>query len=245
HPVHLPRQQPRVERIQRIVRAAPWSEPVREAEEVSLIDRVQHLDRRALDDLVFQRGNAQRPLPPVGLGDVRSLDRLCPVRPPLQPLREVREMCLEGLAVVPPRLAVRPGRRVPLPREVRHRSPSVVRRLRSYYRAVRLPVVVHHRRASLDFPVRPLAPSARGDHELSRFSREVSPYMRGVSDRAGLRSVLRSRHPGYGLPLSPTASASRREVLSRLNARPARPPVNASRTAAHDSGPVWVASPSP
>jgi hypothetical protein len=45
-----------------------------------------------------------------------------------------------------------------------------------------------------------------------------------------------------------TASASRRNVLSRLNTGPPVP-VNASaspsRAALHDSGPVWVANPSP
>src|SRR5438552_736221 len=128
---------------------------------------------------------------------------------------------------------------------LRRRSLSVVRELRRYYGPVRLPVVVHHRRTSLDFPIRPAAPSATGNHGLSRFSREVCPSMHGVCDRAGLRGVLRWRRPGCGLPPTPTASASRREALSRLNTRPARTPVNASRTAAHDSGPVWVARPSP
>src|SRR2546428_5778564 len=51
----------------------------------------------SLHDALPICGDAQRPLPPVGLGDVRSLDRLRSVRPPLQPLREVREMHLEGL----------------------------------------------------------------------------------------------------------------------------------------------------
>jgi hypothetical protein len=115
----------------------------------------------------------------------------------------------------------------------------------AHYGAVRLPMVVHHRRRPLDFPMRPAAPSATGDHRRSRFSREVCPDMLGVSDRAGLRGVSRYRRPRCGLPLPSTASASRRNLLSRLNTRPARPPVNASRTAAHDSGPVWVATPSP
>ena len=44
---------------------------------------------------------------------------------------------------------------------LRHRWPGLVRRLRGYYRPVRLPVVVHHRRVSLDFPMRPLTPSVR------------------------------------------------------------------------------------
>ncbi len=131
---------------------------------------------------------------------------------------------------------------------LRHRSPGLVRRLRRYYRPVRLPVVVHHRRVSLDFPVRPLTPSVMGDHRPSRFSHEVRPGMPGVSDRAEPRRVSRWRRAGCGLPLLLTASALRRN-LSRLNTRPARPPVNVSppplRTATHDSGPVWVAGPSP
>src|SRR5262245_28465266 len=52
------------------------------------------------------------------------------------------------------------------------------------------------------------------------------------------------RGVGGGLPLPPTASASRRVSVSRLNTRRARPDVNASRppsgAAAHYSGPVGV-----
>ncbi len=153
---------------------------------------------------------------------------------------------------------LRPGRvllaRVPFGQApslhpLRRRLPSVVRRLRRYYGPVRLPLAVHRRRASTDFPTRPASPSPTGGQGLSRFSREVRRCVHGVSDRAGLRSVLPWRHPGCGLPPSSTASASRRSLLSRLNTRPARSPVNASRspsrTPAHDSGPVWVATPSP
>ena len=46
HPVHLSRQQSGVERIQRLMLASPWSEPVRESEKVRFVDGVQHLDRR-------------------------------------------------------------------------------------------------------------------------------------------------------------------------------------------------------
>jgi hypothetical protein len=58
---------------------------------------------------------------------------------------------------------------------------SFVRRLRGYYPAVRLPVVVHRRRASSDFPTRPVL---AGDNGLSRFSPNMFPHMLGVSDRA-------------------------------------------------------------
>jgi hypothetical protein len=119
---------------------------------------------------------------------------------------------------------------------------------RRYCGPVRLPRPVHRRRVSLDFPTRPAAPSATGDPGPSRFLREVCPHMHGVSDRAEPRRVLRWRRVECGLPLLLTASALRSR-LSRLNTRPVRSPVNVSpsllRAPAHDSGPVWVAGPSP
>src|SRR6266536_455388 len=48
-------------RIQRLVRVAPRPEPVGKAQEVRLIDGVEHLDDGPLDDLVLQRGDAERP----------------------------------------------------------------------------------------------------------------------------------------------------------------------------------------
>jgi len=63
------------------------------------------------------------------------------------------------------------------------------------------------------------------------------------------RRVSRYRRAEWSLPLLLTASAPRRNGLSRLNTRPARAPVNAStppsQAAPHDSGSVWVANPSP
>src|SRR6266550_2747582 len=125
--------------------------------------------------------------------------------------------------------------------------PGVVRGLLRYYRSVRLPKSARHRRTSLDFPMRPEATAAPGKPGISRFPREVSAYVLGVSDRAGLWHTSRYRRTRWGLPLLLTASASRRKTLTRLNTRPARPPVNAStpplRAAPHDSGPMWVADP--
>jgi hypothetical protein len=65
HPVHFSRQQSGVERIQRLMLAASWSEPVRKSEKIRFVDSIQHLDRRALDDFVFQRRDPERSLPPV------------------------------------------------------------------------------------------------------------------------------------------------------------------------------------
>src|SRR2546430_10599072 len=130
---------------------------------------------------------------------------------------------------------------------LRRRLPGLVRGLPRYCRSVRLPKSVRHRRTSLDFPTRPKATAALGELGISRFPSEVSLYVHGVSDRAGLWHTSRYRCTRWGLPLSPTASASRRKVLTRLNTRPARSPVNAStppsRAAPHDSGPMWVANP--
>jgi len=83
------------------VLAALWAEPVREAEEVLLVDRVQHLDDRALDDLVLHRGDPERAHAPVGLGDERSSRSLRPVRSSMQSCVKLEEVVLESLAVLP------------------------------------------------------------------------------------------------------------------------------------------------
>src|SRR5206468_6667789 len=272
HPVHLSRQQSRIERVQRLMLASPWPEPIRESEKIRFVDSVQHFDRRALDDFVFQCGNSERPLPPVSLGDVHPAHRFRSVPSSLQPMGEILEIVLEGLAVVPPRLSINTGRSFLLQTEVghaqrfqvvdvvqerrepqllilsccltyplqrtrrvfparcpgrvllwqvpfgqssslhplRHRLPDFVWGLLRYYRSVRLPKSVRHRRTSLDFPTRPRATAALGGLGISRFPREVSRYVLGVSDRAGLCNASRYRRSRCALPLLLTASASRR-----------------------------------
>src|SRR6266436_6333773 len=120
HPVHFSRQQSRIERIQRLMLAAPWSEPVRKSKKVGFIDSVQHLDRRALDNFVFQRRYSERSLPPVGLRDKHSTHRLRSVCSPLQPFGKVLEIVFQFLPVVPPRLPVHARRSFPLQAEVGH-----------------------------------------------------------------------------------------------------------------------------
>ena len=72
HPVHLLPVYPGVERIERIMLAAPRSESIREAEEVFLVDRVEQRDRCPLDDLVLKGSNRERALPTIRLGNVLS-----------------------------------------------------------------------------------------------------------------------------------------------------------------------------
>ena len=61
HPVHLLRQQPDRQRVQRPVRTPLRPEAVRAPEKVCFVDRVQDLDDGTLDDLVLQRRNIERP----------------------------------------------------------------------------------------------------------------------------------------------------------------------------------------
>jgi hypothetical protein len=90
--------------------AAPGPKPVGEIHEVGLVDGVQYLDRRTLNDFILQRCHPQRPQPPVGLGYVHPTHRLGPVRPCFYPAGELTEVFLQVLAVGLPRLAVHPRR---------------------------------------------------------------------------------------------------------------------------------------
>ena len=112
---------------------------------------------------------------------------------------------------------------------------GLVRRLCRYYGAVRLPMPVHHRRASLDFPMRSGVFSSPDRHRISRFPLKVLTCMRRVSDRAESKSVSRYRRPQFCLPHISTASAPQSShrfhggvSISRLNTWPIRTPVNAS-----------------
>jgi hypothetical protein len=139
---------------------------------------------------------------------------------------------------------------------LRSRTGGFVRQLRKYYETVRLPVSVHHRGTSLDFPMRSVFPSPTDKHGISRLPLKVLACMLRVSDRAESKGVSRLRRLQSCLPLSSTASAPRSShrlrdggSISRLHTWPARTPVNASlvplrTTKMHDSGSVWVASPS-
>ena len=152
---------------------------------------------------------------------------------------------LSPACVLPPQV---PFGQAPSLHRLRRCSRIIVRQLRRYHGPVRLPVSVHRRRASSDFPTRPVCNSLAGRHRTSRFPSKVFPDVHGVCDRAGSDGISRWRYHRCCLPLLLTASAPRSKVLSRLNTRPVRTPVNASapllRTAPHDSGPVWIASPS-
>ena len=54
-------------------------EPVGEADKVLLVDRIENLNHGALDNLVFERRDPQRPLPAIRFRNVGTKARLCPV----------------------------------------------------------------------------------------------------------------------------------------------------------------------
>jgi hypothetical protein len=61
YPVHPSAIDPHCQGVQRVVLAASWAEPIREVEKVFLVNGVQYLRHRTLDDLVFQRRDTERP----------------------------------------------------------------------------------------------------------------------------------------------------------------------------------------
>src|SRR4029077_1594254 len=80
HPVHPLSLDAHRQRVQRLVRAASRTEPIRKALEVDLIDLVEDRHYGLLNDFVLQRRDAQRTLPPVSLRYKDSSRRFCPIR---------------------------------------------------------------------------------------------------------------------------------------------------------------------
>jgi hypothetical protein len=142
HPVHLFRLDPYRQRIQRLMRAAPWPEPVGEAEEVRLIDAVQHLDEGGLGDLVLQAGNATLPLkgsvnsrPLRRRGIVSSIGEQTPGSPPhifvVRPVGGNAEFGLSAVAC-----GLRPLRPITLTEQALKRGPVASESCSSIRRAI-------------------------------------------------------------------------------------------------------------
>ena len=95
------------------MRAAPRPEAVAEPQEVRLVDRVQHLGHRALDNLVLERGNAEGSEATVAFRDIRAAYRLGPVLAAVDPRVQVLKVALQRLLVLVHRHPVDPGARGP------------------------------------------------------------------------------------------------------------------------------------
>src|SRR5260221_5158209 len=95
----------------------PWFDRLTmraEPEEVLLVDRVQHLDQGALDDLVLHRRNAERALPPVRLPYVPPLRWLRPVAPAMNPGMQISKPPIQIVPVFFPCDPIRSRRCFPL-----------------------------------------------------------------------------------------------------------------------------------
>ena len=108
HPVHLLPRQSHPQRVQRIVLAAPGTEPVREPQEILLVDLVEDFRHRTLDDLVFQRCDSERALTSVRLRYVRPLGGFRSVGPSVNSGVEIPQTGLQVFPVFFPRLSVHP-----------------------------------------------------------------------------------------------------------------------------------------
>ena len=125
HPVHFAPHDPKRKRIQGMVRASVSSKPIGEPYKVLLVERVKHLHRGALNNLIFQHRHSERPKLTrlAHLGDVRPTHRLGSIGSSLESLREILKIPLQLLSVVPPRLAVDPWSSFAPEREVCRTQP--------------------------------------------------------------------------------------------------------------------------
>ena len=123
HQVHLLAHDPDRERIQRIMLRAPRPKPVRETEKVLLVNRIQHLDHRPLQDLVLQRSDPERPKPPVRLRYEHPPSGHRPVRPSVDPGVQIAKVRFEILPVVLPRHPIDPRGGLRAERPIRRPQP--------------------------------------------------------------------------------------------------------------------------
>src|SRR5262249_52031119 len=125
HPIHPLPQDTDVERIQRIVLAAPRPKPIGKPDEVLLVDRSKNRRDRLLDDFVLETQNGKRPLSPVRLRDVGPSSGAGTVATLVDAIVQFRQFLFEVFSVGLPRHTVDARRGVPLkgeitPRQVGH-----------------------------------------------------------------------------------------------------------------------------
>ena len=116
-PIDPPLPQPVRERVQRIVLSTLRPEPVTEPQEFRLVDRRQDRRHRRLDNLVLQRGNAQRSTPPIRLRNIPSTRGQRSIPSPMHTCVKALEVCLQALLVLCPRQPIDPRRGVLLQSE--------------------------------------------------------------------------------------------------------------------------------
>ncbi len=106
HPVHLLARNPDVERVQRIMLAAPRPEPVGEAQKVLFPDLVENRPHRVLNDLVLQRRDPQWSLSSIGFRYPDSPRRLRAICPTMDSPVQVAQPRLQASSIFFPRHSV-------------------------------------------------------------------------------------------------------------------------------------------
>jgi len=142
-----------------------------------------------------------------------------------------------GPALGPGRVALRRVSLGPLPSlpHLRCLFRGVVRRVRGYYGAVRLPVLVHHRRMSSDFSMRPWC-APRHARDLPVPGQDASARARGLRPRRVRNHLAIAMDPMWPSALFDGVGTLKVKRISRLNTRPMRPPVNASPSSLRAAG---------
>ena len=133
-------------------------------------------------------------------------------------------------------------------KRLRRRFPGFVRRLHGCHGGVRLLPSVRHWLAASAFPTRPMSLGTRAERRPPGFrAKSVVACMGSLTTPSRFTGSPWRPRPCClpGLPTRPALGSP----LSRLNTQPATPLANASpmtsRSAAHDTGPVRLARPSP
>ena len=101
-PVDAPPADPERQCIQRLMLIALRSEPVAEPQELRLVDRRQDRHHCCLDDLIFQSGDAERPLSAIRLRNISPARWQRSIRSCLDARVETREVLLEPFRVFGP-----------------------------------------------------------------------------------------------------------------------------------------------
>src|ERR1700677_2346734 len=114
YPVHSLPLDAHIQRVQRLMWAASRSKPIRKAPKVHLVYLVEDRDHRLLDNLVFQRSDAQRPLAAIGLRYVHSSRGLRPICTTVHSAMEFGKSSLQVLLILLPTHSVYSRRSAPL-----------------------------------------------------------------------------------------------------------------------------------
>src|ERR1700733_14771634 len=114
YPVHSLPLNAHIQRVQRLMWTASRTKSIRKAPKVHLVYLVEDRDHRLLDNLVFQRSNAQWSLPAISLRYVHSSRGLRPVSSTVHAAKEFGKPSLQALLILLPAHSVHARRCAPL-----------------------------------------------------------------------------------------------------------------------------------